>query len=364
MINIISIHPGRILQKELESLRLSPREFSKRTGILEKQMSLLLSGEANVTVEIAQRLGNFFGQDPRFWLNLQAMYEQSKKLEMFKKSIDADFALLEKIEPKWRQRFIPDFNVLDKEESVRMARVAFQASTLANLDNNGLYVLYKETRSETKGDCFLQNIWLSIAIKEGKSEDDYVYNDNIFKKTLLKIRPLTLLSPDAFFPILKKSFAEAGVSLTVTPYLKNTGIFGASCWIENGVGEKHPLISLSNRGKSADLFWFSLVHESAHVLMHHTRNLLMNSDDTKASAVEAEADKLGGRILIPEDEWQNFTSRNERHTTKGVVSFAKRIGIDPCIVVGRLEREGRSERYMYQSLKKQYDFNFLFKEER
>ena len=58
---IEAIHPGVYIKNELNSLQMSVREFSKRTGISEKQLSLLISGDANLTLDIAEKLSKFFG---------------------------------------------------------------------------------------------------------------------------------------------------------------------------------------------------------------------------------------------------------------------------------------------------------------
>ncbi len=354
-----AIHPGEILREELNSLHISVREFSKRTGILEKQLSLLLSCEANITLDIAIRLADFFGQSVQFWINLQTIYSQRKKEEETQSRIDADYSLLKTIDSKWRDLYLPKMKGCDKYEFVRQARVALQASMISNLQNENLFVLYKELNGEKKADVFLQNVWLSVAVKQAKAVRHRPYDEALFLEELKGIRPLTNKTPEEFFPLLKKRLSESGVSLVYVPYLKSTGIFGASCWIGGDDGGKSPVIALSNRGKSADVFWFSFVHEAAHVLMRHTRNLMLSSDDNMESPIEREANDIGKSMLIDPKSWKRFSGFSKHHTSKGITNFAKAVGVDPCIVVGWLAKEDPSIHCIHKSLVKYYDFSFL-----
>ncbi len=354
-----AIHPGEILKAELESLRLSVREFSKRTGILEKQLSLILSGEANITLEIASRLADFFGNEAQFWINLQTFYSQKKKEEDAQKSIDADYSLLKTIETKWRDLYLPKLKLCNKNEFVRQSRVLLQASEISNLQSENLYALYKELKSENKPNTFLQNVWLSVAIKQAKATVSRPYDEESFCKALKNIGHLTKEKPEEFLPYLRRCLEESGVTLVYVPYLKNTGIYGASCWIERKDGSKSPLIALSNRGARADVFWFSFAHESAHVLMRHTRNLMLSSDDTMESQIEHEADDIGKSMLIDLKSWRQFSEFSKHHTSKGITDFAKKVGVDPCIVVGWLAKEDSNTYYIHKNFVKYYDFSFL-----
>ena len=353
---IRAVHPGVFLKEELDSLLMSVREFSKRTGISEKQLSLLLSGSANLTLDMAEKLSKFFGNSIAFWVNLQTLYEQEKKALFEQEEIEKDYALLKKIDTSWLHYVLPEYDAKDKEKAVSLARVAFQTSSLQNLSQAKFYPIYKELRSKNEGDVFLQNVWLSVAIKKAKEYDALVYDKSAFRLALEGIKPLTKLEPAVFYPILVDRFKKAGVCFMVLPHLKNTNVFGASLWVEKD-GSKYPLIILSNRGHSADVFWFSLCHEAAHVLMEHTKNLMINSLDTRSNPIEDEADIVGKAMLIASDDWMRFhPSPGQRHTSESVNKFAKRMGLDPCIVVGWIQHDCPETKYMYKSMKKTYDF--------
>lgn len=70
------IHPGEILLEEyLKPLRLSQNALARSLGITPKTVSEIVLGKRGISPEMSIRLGKFFGQSPRFWLNLQSEYD-------------------------------------------------------------------------------------------------------------------------------------------------------------------------------------------------------------------------------------------------------------------------------------------------
>ncbi|WP_301951650.1 HigA family addiction module antitoxin [Leptospira mayottensis] len=68
-------HPGMILKNYLDEIGISQYRLAIETGIPRSNLSSLVLGRRSVTPEIAMRLGKFFGQTAKFWLNLQATYD-------------------------------------------------------------------------------------------------------------------------------------------------------------------------------------------------------------------------------------------------------------------------------------------------
>ena len=69
------VHPGEILCEELETLGLSANELAKALDVPPDCISEVLSGQRDVTADIALRLARYFGTTPQVWLNLQKTYE-------------------------------------------------------------------------------------------------------------------------------------------------------------------------------------------------------------------------------------------------------------------------------------------------
>ena len=70
-----AIHPGEHLAEQLEELGMSTAELGRRLGVPKNRVTAILNGRRAVTGDTALRLGHFFGNSPRFWLSLQAIYD-------------------------------------------------------------------------------------------------------------------------------------------------------------------------------------------------------------------------------------------------------------------------------------------------
>jgi len=70
------IHPGEILLEEyLKPLGVSQNKLARSLRITPKTISEIVLGKRGISPEMSIRLGKFFGQSPRFWLNLQTEYD-------------------------------------------------------------------------------------------------------------------------------------------------------------------------------------------------------------------------------------------------------------------------------------------------
>jgi addiction module HigA family antidote len=71
----IAIHPGEHLAEELDALGMSAAELGRRIDVPTNRVTGILNGQRKITGDTALRLAHFFGTNPEFWLNLQALYE-------------------------------------------------------------------------------------------------------------------------------------------------------------------------------------------------------------------------------------------------------------------------------------------------
>ena len=69
-------HPGEVLREDiLPSLDLSLSELARHLRISSTIIDDLIAERAPVTVDLAQRLSEAFGQSPRYWLALQMQFD-------------------------------------------------------------------------------------------------------------------------------------------------------------------------------------------------------------------------------------------------------------------------------------------------
>jgi len=129
----------------------------------------------------------------------------------------------------------------------------------------------------------------------------------------------------------------AGIVLVVEPQLPGTLLDGAALRSVLGTA----IVGMTLRHDRLDNFWFTLLHEVAHLVLHLDGGFTAIFDDTESPAdseIETEADRFAQEALLSSDIWHSCMSRFTR-TEKAVLADAKRLGISPAIIAGRIRRE-------------------------
>ncbi len=90
-------HPGRFLKRELEARGLSANRLALDLGVPSGRITDILNARRSITADTAVRLGRYFGNGARFWLDLQtqydiAMVERDRGPEIAKRVQPADAA--------------------------------------------------------------------------------------------------------------------------------------------------------------------------------------------------------------------------------------------------------------------------------
>src|SRR5215471_5891734 len=65
-------HPGALLREDvMPAAGLNQKQLAKALGVSRKTISEIVLEQRPVTVDMALRLGRFFGNGPNLWLNMQ-----------------------------------------------------------------------------------------------------------------------------------------------------------------------------------------------------------------------------------------------------------------------------------------------------
>jgi addiction module HigA family antidote len=70
------VHPGEILEEEfLKPLALTQYRLAKGLKVPARRINEIVHRKRAISADTALRLGRFFRNAPRFWLNLQTSYD-------------------------------------------------------------------------------------------------------------------------------------------------------------------------------------------------------------------------------------------------------------------------------------------------
>ena len=143
---------------------------------------------------------------------------------------------------------------------------------------------------------------------------------------------------------------EIGISVVVVPHLPKTQLDGAAMLLKDGM----PVIGLTIRHDRTDNFWFTLLHEIAHLALHlraqpavfddasetrnHVSRFYDNLDVSGTSSEEREADAWAGELLVPEAAWL-ASAAVFTPSPSAVAQLATTIGVAEAIVAGKARHE-------------------------
>ncbi|BBB90729.1 MAG TPA: HigA family addiction module antitoxin [Methylomusa anaerophila] len=352
---LIAFHPGYYLREIIEDMGITQSEFAKRLDTTDKTLSKLLNGEIPLSNDIAQKLAQMLGTSVKVWLNLQNAYneklveiEQRKKLDQEKhylKFIDYNYFCCLKLVKETKK----------VEEKISELHKFFKVSSLSVLTKKDFLVACRTAVSDVaEKNIVNSNAWIQTAMNMAEKINCYPFNSKKLKGYLPEIRGMTLQDPQVFCPRLCEIFKECGVAFVLLPHLKNSGVNGAVKWISS----EKVLLAINNRRMDADVFWFSLFHEIKHVLQQRLKETFISFDkgenfDRLDVGLEQEADTFSGDYLIPGDQYSSFIESGN-FSEGSVKQFALEIGVQPGIVVGRLQHDRFLEFNRLAHLKERY----------
>jgi addiction module HigA family antidote len=92
------IHPGEVLLEDfLKPLALTQYRLAKGLRVPARRINEIVHGKRAITADTALRLGRFFKNTPRFWLNLQISYELDVEADRLGDSLAQDVEVLRRV---------------------------------------------------------------------------------------------------------------------------------------------------------------------------------------------------------------------------------------------------------------------------
>lgn len=344
--SVIAVPPGATIREQLEDRGMSQKEFSQRMGMTEKHISRLINGKVDLTHEVALKLESVLGLPASFWNNLEAIYKENIVRAKAEQALEQDMAMAKHF-PYAKMAGLGWVKATNRaEEKVECLRAYFEVASLNLLDELRVPgIACRQVGKNAKSDYVLA-AWAQKARLEARKIKVAPININRLNENISAIRALTEKPPAEFCDELRKLLSDCGIAIVFLPHIGGSFLHGASF-----VDGNHIVVGLTVRGRDADRFWFSLFHELCHIIEGHIFNL-----DETTEEQERTADQFSRDILIPPYEYERFIYSGKR-TDRDIISFARSIGIDPGIVLGRLQKENIVPYSYYRELKTQYQIS-------
>ncbi|MER2635053.1 MAG: XRE family transcriptional regulator [Rhizobiaceae bacterium] len=130
---------------------------------------------------------------------------------------------------------------------------------------------------------------------------------------------------------------ENGIVLVAEPQISGMSVDGAAF-----LADDVPVIGMTILRDTVDNFWFTLLHEVAHVILHYRTGLSSGFfDDVTSPDVdefEEEANRFASNLLIPDEIWSRSPARIAK-APEPIEKLANQLRISPAIIFGRIRME-------------------------
>lgn len=327
-----AVPPGQTLQDTIDHLGMDQRELAIRTGLSAKHVNQIIQGIAPITQDTALILERVTGIPARLWNNLEMKFrEQLTRLgEQDHSAQDMDW--LKEIPVK---ELVERGKIEKQSDKGKLMGDVLAFFGVANVDAwkniwSSPEVAFRKSqafRSKTEA----MATWLRLGELEAQAMQCQPFDKIGFKTVLEQARGLTVEHPNQFVPKIQELCAQVGVAVALVPEIRGALVSGAAQWLTS----EKAMIQLSLRYKTNDHFWFSFFHEAGHILNDGKKDKFIDVDHEDGES-EERANRFATNMLIPP---AYVAEMRQLRVSKHVVAFARKIGIAPGIVVGRLQHD-------------------------
>ena len=191
--------------------------------------------------------------------------------------------------------------------------------------------------AETPTSRYALYAWLARVIQNARGQKSRIGLFNPEELSAVYLKELAQLSRFDAGPLLAiEQLEKSGITVVIEPALKGTLLDGAALKDADGT----PIIGLTLRYDRLDHFWFTLLHEVAHIWKHvdGSEAFLDDLDSSSEDRKESEANRIAAEAFIPRIQWRRsdaFTNPNK----DSIERFARDLKIHPAVIAGRLRKE-------------------------
>lgn len=332
------IHPGETLAEVIEDREMTQRELAVRTGMTEKHISTVIHGQKSISAAFARKLEYALGIETSFWMNLQANYDRELlEFEELNNITEEEIEILKNL--KEVTEVWTSFGWLDGEANpaamVLDYRMIFGISNLLDTPKISYAAAYRAQSKNTNVDPYVLFAWQRMCELLTKNTD--IADEVDVEKLRLRIpdiKKVMFMRANQIQRKLSDIFSECGIAFKIVPNFTGAPVQGFIKKTEDGV----LILCMTLRQKFADIFWFTLFHEIAHILNGDTEHEFIDFDSVSGDR-EAKADRMAGEFLIDSKEYKAFVDSEEYKRFSGIERFAASQNVKDYIVQGRLMKE-------------------------
>jgi len=331
--------PIDAIKFRMEQMNLEQRDLVQYIGS-SSRVSEILSGKRRLTLTMMRALHRGLGIPAAVLLK----EEQEHQVES-----SGDFEWL-----RYPLKQMAKLGWLEMPRSVRTEEEAKElmerfAGPVGGVDLTGIS-MYRRTRSIRSArtmDPYALFAWCTrVRIRAFEAPLTSKFSKSDLTDEVL--RDIAKLSARPKGPLLAaEAIRELGIHFVVERHLAKTHLDGAALFSVSN----EPIIALTLRNDRLDSFWFCLLHECAHVMLHLNESAKEWIDDLQTTSQDSEkerqADNKAIEALVPSKSFRNSRAYSVR-TPAAVLDLASALEVNPAVVAGRIRFEANDYRILNQ----------------
>jgi len=327
------IHPGEILQDELDARGLTQTEFAAIIGRPVRTVNEIINGKRAITLDTARLIGVAFNTSSELWFNMQSEYDlfnlkdQSKVEDAEvreRSSLYSCFPVAELIERHYVAKKIKVSDLGDK---------IFNLLGIKNLDEfNKCCAEYKKSECGEIKENYLKT-WVLLGKKQAVDLKVGKYDSKGLAKFVLEIKKYSLEEKDGIKKVIG-ILNSLGVRIVFLPHFAKTRVDGAVVWIS----DDEPVVIMSLRYDRIDNFYFTLLHEIGHILKHPRKEFRDDMSNLSGEIDEKKANDFAVSVLGL-DCIEKSQLRGIFVDSLFIKAKSKEIGLHPGLLIGRMHYE-------------------------
>lgn len=327
--------PGDFIREEMEERGWTQQDLAEILGKPLPTVNQILKGKKAIVVETAKRLGAAFGTSAQFWMNLETSFRLNAEPEspevtgVRTRAKLYEAAPIREMEKRgWIKR---KTNHAERDEELRRFYGIESLDRLPSITAAARASVRGEYASMTAA----QWAWCVRAQQIARAVHAKPFRRARLDTLVAELHALTE-SPEEIRRV-PGILAEAGIRLVIIEHLSKTKMDGAAL----GFG-KMPVIAISLRFGRLDHFWFTLLHELAHIYNKDGVRVDVGLFEPGAvdcvDRIEERANNQAAAWLINPKRLESFILRTTPlYSTERIINFSRRMKVHPSIVAGQLK---------------------------
>lgn len=325
-----ALHPGVYLRRMLQEQGIRQAELAERTGLTPKHINQIVNETIGISAEVALLLDRALGTSAGFWTQAEAAYQAWASWDKAKAQLPELTKWARAFDKVTLRRY--GITAAGDSEEVLVEKILrfFGVASPDAFDRTWIQprVSFRRSQSFTV-DQPNTALWLRLIEQSAEHITVPPLHPGALRKVARTVPAMTNHTVPHGFAVAREALAEAGVVLTFIRQVPGTRVCGATWWL----GSERPVIGLTERHRKPDIFWFNLLHEIGHILLHPRRTTFLDLDIEQQAGItpETEAHAFAESTLLPADARAAIAAATTRQE---LLRLATRLGVSAAIVAG------------------------------